>query len=173
MLNDPEPLCFEQDSVCCHECNKKYVGPARRVLWHIPKEDYAGLKPLIRKIPCEKMRSLLDGANVLLEWHGYQLVERYGRTYCRFWGGREDDMPCEVPVSDEFKEKTIADPCFINHILMEARKEWNWTAQEFYQLGITQFLIHGVGMSSTEAHDLYKGLTEHQKKALYRLALGK
>jgi hypothetical protein len=30
--------------------------------------------------------------NVLKEYKGYQLVERYDKTYIRFWGGREEDI---------------------------------------------------------------------------------
>ena len=45
--------------------------------------------------------------NVLKEYKGYQLVERYDKTYIRFWGGREEDIPCEFPISKTDAERVI------------------------------------------------------------------
>ena len=89
--------------------------------------------------------------NVLKEYKGYQLIERYDKTYIRFWGGREEDMPCEIPVSKADAERIISDASVIDELLSIAKTKIEWTDNSFYKIGITEYILHHMKLSQTRA----------------------
>lgn len=64
-----------------------------------------------------------DYMNVLKEYKGYQLVERYDKTYIRFWGRREENMPCEFPISKTDAERVINEASVIDELLSIAKTQ--------------------------------------------------
>lgn len=94
--------------------------------------------------------------NVLKEYKGYQLVERYDKTYIRFWGGREEDMPCEFPISKTDAERVINEASVIDELLSIAKTQIKWTANSFYKIGITEYILHRMKLSQTRAEKLMK-----------------
>ena len=80
--------------------------------------------------------------NVLKEYKGYQLIGRYDKTYIRFWGGREEDMPCEIPVSEADAERVVSEASVIDELLSTAKTQIEWTANSFYKIGITEYILH-------------------------------
>lgn len=99
--------------------------------------------------------------NVLKEYKGYQLVERYDKTYIRFWGGREEDMPCEFPVSKTDAERVISKASVIDELLSIAKTQIKWTANSFYKIGITEYILHCMKFSQTRAEKAYEKIAKH------------
>lgn len=99
--------------------------------------------------------------NVLKEYKGYQLVERYDKTYIRFWGGREEDMPCEFPISKTDAERVISEASVIDELLSIAKTQIEWTANSFYKIGITEYILHHMKLSQTRAEKSYEKIARH------------
>lgn len=99
--------------------------------------------------------------NVLKEYKGYQLVERYDKTYIRFWGGREENMPCEFPVSKTDAERVISEASVIDELLSIAKTQIEWTANSFYKIGITEYILHHMKLSQTRAEKSYEKIARH------------
>ena len=99
--------------------------------------------------------------NVLKEYKGYQLIERYDKTYIRFWGGREEDMPCEIPVSKTDAERVISEASVIDELLSIAKTQIEWTANSFYKIGITEYILHHMKLSQTRAEKSYEKIARH------------
>ena len=99
--------------------------------------------------------------NVLKEYKGYQLIERYDKTYIRFWGGREEDMPCEIPVSKADAERIISDASVIDELLSIAKTKIEWTANSFYKIGITEYILHHMKLSQTRAEKSYEKIARY------------
>ncbi len=102
-----------------------------------------------------------DYMNVLKEYKGYQLVERYDKTYIRFWGGREEDMPCEFPVSQVDAERVISEASVIDELLSMAKTQIEWTANSFYKIGITEYILHHMKLSQTRAEKSYEKIARY------------
>lgn len=66
---------------------------------------------------------MCDYMNVLKEYKGYQLVERYDKTYIRFLGGREEDIPCEFPISKTDAERVVNEASVIDEQLSIAKTQ--------------------------------------------------
>jgi hypothetical protein len=63
-VNNPDPLAIPNEkgevSGCCYECDTKYVGTLRRVLWRkTPKEEYEKLLPYIKIIPIKELEEII------------------------------------------------------------------------------------------------------------------
>ena len=99
--------------------------------------------------------------NVLKEYKGCQLVERYDRTYIRFWGGREEDMPCEIPVSEADARRVISEASVIDKLISTAKAQIEWTANYFYRTGITEYILHRMNLSQTIAEKSYEKIARH------------
>lgn len=99
--------------------------------------------------------------NVLKEYKGYQLIERYDKTYIRFWGGREEDMPCEIPVSKADAERIISDASVIDELLSFAKTQIEWTADSFYKIGITEYILQHTKFSQTRAEKSYEKIAQY------------
>ena len=99
--------------------------------------------------------------DILKEYKGYQLVERYNKTYIRFWGGREEDMPCEFPVSKTDAERVINEPSVIDELLTIAKAQIEWTPNSFYKIGITEYLLHQMNLSQTRAEKSYEKIARY------------
>lgn len=102
-----------------------------------------------------------DYMNVLKEYKGYQLVERYDRTYIRFWGGREEDMLCEIPVSEADAKRVISEASVIDELISTAKTQIEWTANSFYRIGITEYILHRINLSQTIAEKSYEKIARH------------
>lgn len=98
-----------------------------------------------------------------IKYKGYELVKRYNRYYIRFWGGFNEDMPCEIPISENDARQIVADSCTIEKFIIKAKKNIDWTKKSFYKIGITEYLIHNCNLSPTTAEDIYKKLIKHSK----------
>lgn len=99
--------------------------------------------------------------NVLKEYKGYQLVERYDKTYIRFWGGREENMPCEFPVLKTDAERVISEASVIDELLSIAKTQIEWTANSFYKIGITEYILHRMKLSQTRAEKAYEKIAKY------------
>lgn len=99
--------------------------------------------------------------NVLKEYKGYQLVERYDKTYIRFWGGREEDMPCEFAISKTDAERVISEASVIDELLSIAKTQIEWTANSFYKIGITEYILHHMKLSQTRAEKSYEKIARY------------
>ena len=99
--------------------------------------------------------------NVLKEYKGYQLVERYDKTYIRFWGGREEDMPCEFPISKTDAERVINEASVIDELLSIAKTQIEWTANSFYKIGIAEYILHHMKLSQTRAEKSYEKIAQY------------
>lgn len=99
--------------------------------------------------------------NILKEYKGYQLVERYDKTYIRFWGGHEEDMPCEIPVSEADAKRVICEANVIDELLSVAKIQIEWTANSFYKIGIMEYLLHHMKLSQTRAEKSYEKIARH------------
>ena len=99
--------------------------------------------------------------NVLKEYKGYQLVERYDKTYIRFWGGREEDMPCEFPISKTDAERVINEASVIDELLSIAKTQIEWTANSFYKIGIAEYILHHMKLSQTRAEKSYEKIARY------------
>ncbi len=99
--------------------------------------------------------------NVLKEYKGYQLVERYDKNYIRFWGGREEDMPCEFPISKTDAERVISEASVIDELISIAKAQIEWTANSFYKIGITEYILHHMKLSQTRAEKSYEKIARH------------
>lgn len=99
--------------------------------------------------------------NVLKEYKGYQLVERYDKTYIRFWGGREEDIPCEFPISKTDAERVINEASVIDELLSIAKTQIEWTANSFYKIGITEYILHRMKLSQTRAEKSYEKIARY------------
>lgn len=99
--------------------------------------------------------------NVLKEYKGYQLVERYDKTYIRFWGGREENMPCEFPVSKTDAERVISEASVIDELLSVAKTQIEWTTNSFYKIGIIEYILHRMKLSQTRAEKAYEKIAKH------------
>lgn len=98
---------------------------------------------------------------VLKEYKRYQLIERYGKPYLHFWGGREDDISCEFPVSEEDAENVLQDVSVIEELLAKAKTQIPWTAESFYRIGIMEFLQHRANLSEKRTEYSYQKLARH------------
>ena len=98
---------------------------------------------------------------ILTEYKGYQLLERYGNQYLRFWGGREEDMPCEIPVSAEEASEILENPVLIDECITKAKSKIVWTAESFYEIGIVEYLRHFVKMSDKRIEKNYDKFSRH------------
>lgn len=38
---------------------------------------------------------------ILKEYNGYQSIKSYEKPYLHFWGGRDENMICEFPITTE------------------------------------------------------------------------
>ena len=88
-----------------------------------------------------------DYTNILKEYKGYQLVERYDKTYIHFLGGREENIPCEFPVSKADAERVISEASVIDELLSIAKTQIEWTVNSFYKIGITEYMLHHMKLS--------------------------
>lgn len=98
---------------------------------------------------------------ILNRYKGYQLLERYGKPYVRFWGGRDDDMPCEFPVSGSEAVKATSDAAYIKVLLLQTKSKIEWSAESFYRLGVLEYLRYGIKMSAKTAENVYEKLNQH------------
>lgn len=99
--------------------------------------------------------------NVLKEYKGYQLIERYDKAYIRFWGGREEDMPCEIPVSKADAERIKSDASVIDELISVAKTQIEWTANSFYRIGIVEYILHRMKLSQTRAEKSYEKIARY------------
>ena len=99
--------------------------------------------------------------NVLKEYKGYQLVERYDKNYVRFWGGSAESMPCEIPVSKADVERVFGDASVISELISNAMKEIWWTPDSFYKIGISEYLLHHMKLSQTRVEKSYDKIARH------------
>lgn len=99
--------------------------------------------------------------NTIKEYKGYQLVERYNRTYIRFWGGREENMPCEFPVSKTDAERVINEASVIDELFSIAKTQIEWTANSFCKIGITEYILHRMKLSQTRTEKAYEKIAKH------------
>lgn len=99
--------------------------------------------------------------NILLNHKGYLLIERYGRIYIQFYGGY-DDLPCEIPVSDEDSYRVMMEPPLIDDIIKGAKKDLTWTADSFREIGIREYLIYHIRLSQTQVDKTIETLLRHK-----------
>ena len=111
--------------------------------------------------------------NVLKEYKGYQLIGRYDKTYIRFWGGREEDMPCEIPVSEADAERVVSEASVIDELLSTAKTQIEWTANSFYKIGITEYILHHMKLSQTRAEKSYEKIARYAdiRKEFYQFIM--
>lgn len=111
--------------------------------------------------------------NVLKEYKGYQLIERYDKTYIRFWGGREEDMPCEIPISEADAERIVSEANVIDELLSIAKTQIEWTANSFYKIGITEYILHHMKLSQTRAEKSYEKIARYTdvRKEFYQFIM--
>ena len=94
--------------------------------------------------------------NILKRYKGYLLIERYNRYYIRFYGGREENMPCEIPISEDDAKKVLISGIAIQEIICDAKKNIKWIADSFYEMGIIHYLIYEANVSELIAQKWYK-----------------
>ena len=98
---------------------------------------------------------------ILKEYNGYQLIKRYEKPYIRFWGGRDENIICEFPITTEEEERALQNPGVIEELLTEAKAKINWTAESFYRIGIMELLRHRAKLSENRAEYSYQKLACH------------
>ncbi|MBQ9658788.1 MAG: hypothetical protein IJV31_08500 [Clostridia bacterium] len=99
---------------------------------------------------------------VLKEYKGCQLIERYNKLYVRFWGGRDDNMACEFPITQEQANKAIDNPNLIDEYISQEKKNVEWIAETFYEIGIVEYIINALEKSSEYAKKAYEKLCKYK-----------
>ncbi len=100
---------------------------------------------------------------VLKEYKGYQIIRRYNKLYIRFYGGREEEMPCEIPISEEKYSLVLQSNEMIDEYVKEFKTQIVWTAESFYEIGITEFLINELNFDKEDAIKIYTRLNTHKE----------
>lgn len=95
---------------------------------------------------------------ILREYKGYQLVERYGKHYICFHG---DDTLCEFPVLESSVSQILTDETLIERLMTKAKKNVEWTPCTFYNIGITEYALYHLHLSPARAAKAYKKLSEY------------
>lgn len=98
---------------------------------------------------------------ILKEYNGYQLIKRYKKPYLRFWGGRDENMICEFPLTTEEEERALQNPSAIKELLIKAKTQIPWTVESFYRIGVMEFLLHRAKLSEKRAEYSYQKLACH------------
>lgn len=98
---------------------------------------------------------------ILQDYNGYLLIERYGRNYVRFMGGREEDMPCEFPVTKDEAQRVCADEKVLDVLIAEAKKKFSWNKETFFEIGIKEYLTHCLHMSQNRTEKSYEKLARY------------
>jgi len=99
---------------------------------------------------------------ILQEYKGYEIVERYNKPYIKFYGGREEELPCEIPITKEQSEKAISNPELIVEYIAEAKSRLYWSAETFYEIGIVEYIINYLGLSEENARRSYEKIKKHK-----------
>lgn len=78
-----------------------------------------------------------------------------------FGGGREEDIPCEFPISKTDAERVINEASVIDELLSIAKTQIEWTANSFYKIGITEYILHRMKLSQTRAEKSYEKIARY------------
>lgn len=70
-------------------------------------------------------------------------------------------MPCEIPVSKADAERIISDASVIDELLSIAKTKIEWTANSFYKIGITEYILHHMKLSQTRAEKSYEKIARY------------
>jgi hypothetical protein len=99
---------------------------------------------------------------VLKEYNTCQLIERYNKPYIRFIGGMQDSMVCEFPITKEQADQAIENPSLIDKYISEENKKVEWTAESFYEIGITEYIVNALNNSEEYAKKAYEKLSKYE-----------
>ena len=99
---------------------------------------------------------------ILKEHKGYQLIERYNKRYIRFLGGRDENMPCEFPITQEQSDKAIERTELIEEYIPQFKKKVFWSAETFFEIGIMEYIINALGKNQEYAKKAYEKLCKYQ-----------
>ena len=99
---------------------------------------------------------------ILKEHKGYQLIERYNKRYIRFLGGRDENMPCEFPITQEQSDKAIERTELIEEYISQFKKKVFWSAETFFEIGIMEYIINALGKNQEYAKKAYEKLCKYQ-----------
>lgn len=93
---------------------------------------------------------------------GYQIIERYNKPYIRFWGGREEEMICEFPITHEQAKRAIDNPYLIEQYIAQKKEEVEWTAETFYKIGIIEYIINVLDKNQEQANKSYEKICKYK-----------
>ena len=99
---------------------------------------------------------------ILKEHKGYQLIERYNKRYIRFFGGRDENMPCEFPITQEQSDKAIERTELIEEYISQFKKKVFWSAETFFEIGIMEYIINALGKNQEYAKKAYEKLCKYK-----------
>ena len=99
--------------------------------------------------------------HILAEYKGNLLIERYGKNYIRFFGGRDGNIPCEFPVSKNDADRIIDMPSMIEYTIMSAKNFILWTIESFYKIGIKEYLLYNMKLSEKRAEESYNKIKDY------------
>jgi len=97
------------------------------------------------------------------EYKGYEIIERYNKPYVRFFGGREEDMICEFPITEEQANKAIENPSLIDEYIEQEKKLVIWNAESFYEIGICEYIVNCLGKSQEYAKEAYEQISKYKE----------
>lgn len=99
---------------------------------------------------------------ILIQYKGYEIIERYNKTYFRFWGGRDENMPCEFPITKEQVDKAIEKPELLSEYISQFKRKVLWDPETFYEIGISEYIINALGKNQEQAKKAYEKLCRYE-----------
>ena len=100
--------------------------------------------------------------SLLQEYRGYECLRKYNdRYYIRFYGGYNNDIPCEFAISEEEAKRVGRDAVVIKELIDSAKKNIAWVEKSFYEIGVKDYMLYHLGLSPTRTEESYKKLNTH------------
>lgn len=83
---------------------------------------------------------------ILAEYKGLKLIQKYGQYYIRFMGGQYEETPCDLHITDQEASIILAQPDTLKTVRDTYKKRMCWTKDYFVDSALKDYLSYVCGL---------------------------
>lgn len=112
---------------------------------------------------------------ILVEYKGLKLIQKYGQYYIRFTGGQYEEIPCDLHITDQEASAILAQPDELKKVRDVHKKLIRWKKDYFVDSALRDYLFHVCGLKDETIEIILKQFDTRNgiKMELYELIMYK